>query len=450
MDIQKKSRKSLFFQYYESIVDNRFKCLFCQLILLNVHQADCGCRYCFDCLDEIYKKNECPNCNEIFQKKTKTFDKGFSKEINHITLKCSICNLDVKYLDFEKHYENLHSFSCEYCTKSYKSLAELNNHIDYKNGDCREKIYPCVYQQELNCKFLGKRKSLSEHLKESTSNHLNLMYHSLNKRIETIEKSMESKEVSAQRQTDYSMDSGYSSHDSTSMNESLNLQINEQSIIKKVFECMELVEKLQRDLIKTREKLQNKTDEVADLKKSIIISQVSLIQLEDKLISLERGSNNGVLIWKISNFKEKQNDARNNKCKSLYSPYFYSHHNGYKICSRIFLNGDDSSFGRNLSIFIVIMKGEYDQLLKWPFKQKITFLLIDQINNDFREHIVQSFRPDPNSESFRRPINSMNIASGIPMFCSLSKIDSQEHGYVKDDTMFIKVSIETHDLSETA
>ena len=56
MDIQKNSRKSLPIKYHDSIVDIRFKCFFCHLILLNVHQADCGCRYCFDCLDEMYAR----------------------------------------------------------------------------------------------------------------------------------------------------------------------------------------------------------------------------------------------------------------------------------------------------------------------------------------------------------------------------------------------------------
>ena len=99
-----------------------------------------------------------------------------------------MCDVDVKYKDFDKHYEIIHTFSCEYCTKSFKSLAELNKHIDYENGDCTEKTYTCSYARELSCKYIGNRKSLSEHLIKSTSNHLNLMYHSLNKLIETIEK----------------------------------------------------------------------------------------------------------------------------------------------------------------------------------------------------------------------------------------------------------------------
>ena len=56
------------------------------------------------------------------------------------------------------------------------------------------------------------------------------------------------------------------------------------------------------------------------------------------------------------------------------------------------------------------MKGDYDALLDWPFRQKVTFMILDQETG--RNHLVDSFRPDPNSSSFKRPTSEMNIASG--------------------------------------
>ena len=293
------------------------------------------------------------------------------------------------------------------------------------------------------------------------------MYNTVSKRLEIIENKSHLKYEKKEQINNNmvsSAESGYFDNcsdsliDDSQLGNNLNMVNNEiklkqnediqQNLIVKVIQFMEAVEKLQMELKQTLEYLNNKNDEVSELKKALMMSQVSLLQLEDKLINIERSSNNGNFIWKITNFKEKQAEAKNNKYKSIYSPCFHSHQNGYKLCSRVFLNGDDSSFGRSLSVFIVVCKGEYDQLLKWPFKQKITFMLIDQINSEFREHIVQSIRPDQNSESFKRPINNMNTASGIPTFCSLSKLDSQEHGYIKDDCAFIKITVETHDLND--
>jgi len=68
-------------------------------------------------------------------------------------------------------------------------------------------------------------------------------------------------------------------------------------------------------------------------------------------------------------------------------------------------------------------------------------MLIDQDNV---EHVIDSFRPDPSSSSFQRPRRETNIASGSPTFCPLFELNN--HAYVKDDTMFIKVIVDTTDI----
>ena len=62
---------------------------------------------------------------------------------------------------------------------------------------------------------------------------------------------------------------------------------------------------------------------------------------------------------------------------SMYSPPFYTGRNGYKMCIRAYLNGDGSGEGIRLSIGFVLMKGEYDSLLQWPFKYKVSLILVD-------------------------------------------------------------------------
>ena len=35
------------------IIDSKFKCLLCHFIVSNLYQADCGCRYCENCIEEM-------------------------------------------------------------------------------------------------------------------------------------------------------------------------------------------------------------------------------------------------------------------------------------------------------------------------------------------------------------------------------------------------------------
>lgn len=64
-------------------------------------------------------------------------------------------------------------------------------------------------------------------------------------------------------------------------------------------------------------------------------------------------------------------------------------------------------------------------------------MLMDQ--GPSRKHLGDAFKPDPNSSSFRRPVAEMNIASGCPLFVSQSVLETGS--YIKDDTIFIKVSL---------
>ena len=60
-----------------------------------------------------------------------------------------------------------------------------------------------------------------------------------------------------------------------------------------------------------------------------------------------------------------------------YSPPFYSHQHGYKLCLKVYANGSGKGKGTHISIFARLMKGDYDNNLKWPFEGDI---LVEVLN----------------------------------------------------------------------
>ena len=70
-------------------------------------------------------------------------------------------------------------------------------------------------------------------------------------------------------------------------------------------------------------------------------------------------SYNGILLWKIDGFQRKRQDAINGVKTALYSQPFYSAQFGYKMCAKIYMNGDGIGKGTHLSLFFVVMKGEF-------------------------------------------------------------------------------------------
>ena len=85
-----------------------------------------------------------------------------------------------------------------------------------------------------------------------------------------------------------------------------------------------------------------------------------------------------IFTWKITSFEIKLKQAKTNVNQyiEIGSDSFYMY--GYKL--RLSLNPNGNGFGANthLSVFIVVMKGEYDAILPWPFKRKVKFTLVDQ------------------------------------------------------------------------
>ena len=174
---------------------------------------------------------------------------------------------------------------------------------------------------------------------------------------------------------------------------------------------------------------------------SLALRNVMLTDLDEYVRQQEVSSHDGILLWKITEFAKKRQDTVSGHQTSFYSPCFFTSRCGYKMCARIYLNGDGIRRGTHISAFFVVMRGKYDALLHWPFRQKVTFMLLDQNNV---EHVIDSFRPDPNSSSFQRPRRETNIASGCLTFCPLLQLN--DHAYVRDDTMFLKVMVDTTDL----
>ena len=185
---------------------------------------------------------------------------------------------------------------------------------------------------------------------------------------------------------------------------------------------------------------------VTELDHSIDRCLSSSLDQELRLQLLERATFNGVLLWKIDDFTRRRKEAVDGVTLSLYSTPFYTSRHGYKMCARVYLNGDGLGKGTHLSFFFVIMRGPFDALLTWPFKQKVMLTLINQIG---KKHITDHFRPDPTSSSFQRPgRKEMNIASGCPMFIRIDHL--LNGGFIKDDTVFLRIVVDTSDLPKVA
>ena len=204
-------------------------------------------------------------------------------------------------------------------------------------------------------------------------------------------------------------------------------------------------------------------NELNALQLNMIILREQCRSFKERATDLQSVSYDGTTIWKILGVCEKiskcftvtalrrfhhylslSEDALSERQTSIYSSPFFSSPTGYKMCARLYFNGDGNARRTHISLFFVLMLGPHDSLLEFPFSYKVTFCLFDQ--SGAQKHIIDSFRPDPKSNSFQRPQGLMNIASGIPKFAPLGMITQAGTPYVKNDTMFIRVAVDFQNL----
>ena len=79
---------------------------------------------------------------------------------------------------------------------------------------------------------------------------------------------------------------------------------------------------------------------------------------------------NGYII--VSNFQRLKKDG-----DVFYSPAFYSSERGYKMCLSVYPNGTLHGRGTHVSVYLHLMRGEYDSYVRWPLLGGFEFEFIN-------------------------------------------------------------------------
>ncbi|CAF2082952.1 unnamed protein product [Rotaria magnacalcarata] len=431
-------------------IDSVYICQICNLILRDPVQLNCGDRLCKSCVDATEgEKIQCPECGEQSEKKYVLLDRGYKNDMQTLPIECTHCNWRGSLKQYQDHIVQPHlNVTCEYCDKTCDSISNLDVH---KVNECTKVTEICSLKN-YGCTIpIIKGQKYEHYMTELHQIAINnyICRNVLESRVD-------------QRDRVYGMDTDTPFHTTTSSSDDRNVQLQELSQTTDILaggvsalneDCQRLrnesvsiqnaLDTLSRDFTALKLSIEEQNKYLDDLKPSSDLLDHQVSMLQQTLEDLRSVSFDGTFLWKITNFSSKMADAQAERQTSIYSPPFYSSPTGYKMRVRLYPNGDGNARRTHVSLFFVLMRGEYDPILKFPFNYKVTFCLYDQTPT--QQHIIDSFRPDINSNSFQRPRSEMNIASGIPKFCSLSVIQPQGNCYIRDDTIFIKIMVDFGD-----
>ena len=299
---------------------------------------------------------------------------------------------------------------------SYTSPLSSPNHLVAKEKLITQQ---CCFSF-IGCQFVGSKLELSTHMEKDVHCHLTyvcnyLSTHSVNKAINSYK----------------IVHNHHDHHDHQALQSLLeNAKVEAEQMNSKTKLKVSELQSQQEDIASRFNAVE---DLLATLQASITEINHTYEEVSLTLQTLQASDGKCMYLWKIPDITRRRRDAVMGKTVSLYSAPFYTDRFGYRMCLRVYLDGDGSGKGHYISFFLTIMKGEYDALLEWPFQLIVTLTMINQKGNS---NIVQSFKPNPSSASFHRPKVHMNVASGCPKFAVLSVLDNPE--FIVNDVAFFQ------------
>ena len=129
--------------------------------------------------------------------------------------------------------------------------------------------------------------------------------------------------------------------------------------------------------------------------------------------------------------------------KSWYSSPFYSHIGGYKMCMRVDADSSGDGKGTHTGVFVCIMKGEFDEHLKWPFKGEIIIQLVNQSAGGKNLEMLVDKNSDTldDYDTYFVRVTNMDRRDhgwGVSKYISHTDLYKDEQ-YLKNDTLKLRV-----------
>ncbi|XP_066294832.1 TNF receptor-associated factor 3-like [Branchiostoma lanceolatum] len=337
--------------------DFGYLCTSCGLLLREPRQTPCGHRYCKSCVQELTRSwgGRCgaPECGETIQLSEMWPDKAAEREVLGIAIFCNNAEGGCKWEGVVRQvmdhlsgcdFEKMNCINAGQGCNAQMCRKDMGNHLQYvcqyrhvgemQNPAAKPGDYSLTSVTELgetrDSRVVGLRNRIDE--QERAIKVLMGGTAGMETRMDVVEQAV----------WDAFDGVGRLNHEVQRMKE----EDNSNALIASLQSRIGALER-------------RETEQDAQLARRYIIIK-----------TLEQTSYNGELVWKISCMAQKRHDAVVGKNTAIDSVCFFSR-TGYKMRAQVYLNGYGRAEDTHISVFFVMMKGEYDAILPWPFRQQV-------------------------------------------------------------------------------
>ena len=287
-------------------------------------------------------------------------------------------------------------YSCEYC-KEYKSTFEdVANHW----AECKCYLLPCPN----NCHPLGsgiERQNLGHHVKEECPLAVvecDFHYAGCGVKLQRKDMAGHMKDESMvhisllaaenQRLTKRLLERDEKMQQLMQQNTELNNRIDQQQRAYNRLACTtDQQQKANREVMK---KAIMQKEELAHTMQH---QQAALQELAGKVQGLQMREELIQNTQPILPIQIKMTGFKRHKDENTiwYSPPFYTHMCGYKLCLSVCASGYGDGEDTHVSVYTHLMRGEFDSHLKWPFRGEITIQLLNQLEDEEHHTMINGY-----------------------------------------------------------
>ena len=124
--------------------------------------------------------------------------------------------------------------------------------------------------------------------------------------------------------------------------------------------------------------------------------------------------------------------------KNWFSSPFYTHPQGYKVCLCVIANGEGPMHGEYTSVLLHLMKGDFDDYLKWPLRVAISVQLLDQEDEEQHHTKMFEFTDRTPDEVANRVTEGKRAKFGWGLFQFIEH-DQLEPRYLKNNQLCFQI-----------
>lgn len=208
------------------------------------------------------------------------------------------------------------------------------------------------------------------------------------------------------------------------------------SLVKKTKELKSLAEKIEEQEVVLKELgMKNKRQKKNVTKKCDDASRNAQYSVDIVTEMVRTQNKTCPYKWEIKNFTNKRHRAKSNERFQMYESESFFMLGGYKAQLILYPNGCDDQVNTHVSMFIKMLKGPYDELLRWPMKGCIQLCVLDGTDDEENTLYINTNQQHC-QHIFERPCGDENKDWGFSKYIPLADL----HKYLVEDTLRVCVT----------